>query len=104
MDYGNSSGISCFMKVRSRATCFLRPLKSKYDRVTLFPLNSFLLFPAATAVSLRGAELPSCQDFWGRDEAAVSVVEARVEACTVTLSSDAGRWDGWLSSGGAFAS
>lgn len=44
MDYGNSLGISCFLKVYSRATCSLQLYK--YDSVTSMS-SQMIFFPCA---------------------------------------------------------
>lgn len=55
-DYGNSLGISCFVKVYSRATCSLQPYK--YDSVTSVPPNSFFFFSSLAAILFCSTGLP----------------------------------------------
>lgn len=69
-DYGNSLGISCFVKVYSRATCSLQPYK--YDSVTSVPPNSFFFFFFFSSHFVL-QHRASCQDVWGCQHAAVHV-------------------------------
>lgn len=70
-DYGNSLGISCFVKVYSRATCSLQPYK--YDSVTSVPPNSFFFFFFFFSSHFVLQHRASCQDVWGCQHAAVHV-------------------------------
>lgn len=97
MDYGISSGISCFGKDYSRATCSLPPCK--YDSVSSVPPNS-LLFSGSHFAPQRTA---SCQDVWGchvnTQLCMLTPCASRVEVCTVKRGNCTVGWMYGVSSG-----
>lgn len=97
MDYGISSGISCFGKDYSRATCSLPPCK--YDSVSSVPPNS-LLFSGSHFAPQRTA---SCQDVWGchvnTQLCMLTPRASRVEVCTVKRGNCTVGWMYGVSSG-----